>query len=54
VIIIGIGYNEMVQVDEVRKLRVRVVILETSKAIEKFNRLKSQGRRIAAIIHTTC
>ena len=44
----------MVQVDEVRKLRVRVVILETSKAIEKFNRLKSQGRRIAAIIHTTC
>ncbi|RLG54949.1 MAG: hypothetical protein DRN99_04060, partial [Thermoproteota archaeon] len=36
------------------KLPVEVKILETSKAIEEFNRLKSQGKRVAAIIHTTC
>mgnify|MGYP003874109833 CR=1 FL=1 len=55
VIIVGIGYNQMVQVDEqVKKLPVEVKILETSKAIEEFNRLKSQGKRVAAIIHTTC
>jgi len=55
VIIIGIGYNEMVKVDkEILKLNVGVLILETSEAIKAFNQLKSSGVKVAAIIHTTC
>ncbi len=55
VLVIGIGYDEMVRVDErVRGLEVEIRILETSRAIEEFNRVKDQGKRVAAIIHSTC
>ncbi len=54
-IIIGTGYEERVTVDpKVRELEAKIIVLETSKAIEKFNSLKKEGEKVAAIIHTTC
>ena len=55
VLIIGIGYDEMVEVDErILNSSIKVEILETSKAIERFNELKDEGREVSAIIHPTC
>ena len=56
VIIIGIGYSNAVRVDE-RILEIedpRIEVLNTAKAIARFNELKSKGIRVAAIIHSTC
>jgi hypothetical protein len=33
---------------------VEVVIEETSVAISTYNRLSSEGRRVAALVHSTC
>jgi len=55
VLIIGIGYDEMVRVDErILNSFAGVEVLETSRAIERFNELKDNGRRVSAIIHSTC
>ena len=56
VLVIGIGYDEMVRVEPqvLEFTEMPVKVLATPKAIEEFNTLKGQGRRVAAIIHTTC
>ncbi len=33
---------------------IEVVDDETASAIERYNRLAAEGRRVAALIHTTC
>lgn len=54
-LIIGIGYDEMVKVDEkILDSGLNVLVLETSKAIEKFNELKNENKQAGAIIHLTC
>ncbi|RLG48865.1 MAG: hypothetical protein DRN90_03010 [Thermoproteota archaeon] len=56
VIIIGIGHSNSVKVDE--KIlgieRPIIEVLNTPKAIARFNELKSKGVKVAAIIHSTC
>ena len=55
VLVIGIGYDEMVRVDEkILNSSVEVEVMETSKAIERFNELKDNGKEVNAIIHSTC
>lgn len=45
----------MVRVDEkIFNSTVEVEILETSKAIKRFNELKDKGKKVTAIIHSTC
>ncbi len=54
-LIIGIGYDELVKVDEkIFNSSVKVEVLETSKAIKRFNELKDKRERVTAIIHSTC
>ncbi len=54
-LIIGIGYDELVKVDErISNSTIKIETLETSRAIERFNELKDDNERVVAIIHSTC
>ena len=37
-----------------RERNIEVVVEETSVAITTYNRLSSEGRRVAALVHSTC
>ena len=56
ILIIGIGWDGAVhpleQVKDLKDCEVR--ILKTGEAIEEYNRLKSQGERVAIHAHSTC
>jgi hypothetical protein len=54
VLIIGTGYDNMVQVEEEVAALPIVVILPTPQAVRRYNELRSEGKRVAAIIHSTC
>jgi len=56
VLIIGIGYDKLVRVDEkiLNSTNIKIEALETSKAIRRFNTLRDEGKIVAAIIHSTC
>jgi hypothetical protein len=54
VLIIGTGYNDLVQVEEEVAALPAIVILPTPQAVRRYNKLKSEGKRVAAIIHSTC
>ena len=56
VLIIGTGYDNMVQVEEqiLALCSVQVLPLPTPEAVRRYNELKGEGKRVAAIIHSTC
>ena len=56
VLIIGTGYDNLVQVDEelLAMSSVQVLPLPTPQAVRRYNELRGQGKRVAAIIHSTC
>lgn len=56
VLIIGIGYDEMVRVDErlLNSTGIDLEVSETPEAIKRFNEFKDKGKRVAAIMHSTC
>ncbi len=54
VLIIGIGYDNMVQVEEEIAALPDVEILPTPQAVRRYNELRGEGKRVAAIIHSTC
>ncbi len=54
ILIIGTGYNEFVKVDERISRLGNVEVIPTPRAIRRFNELKKENKKIAAIIHTTC
>jgi hypothetical protein len=56
VLIIGTGYDNMVQVDgEILAMcAVQVLPLPTPQAVKHYNELRGKGKRVAAIIHSTC
>ncbi len=59
IIIIGTGQNGAMEVDEdsLKKLGVKkseLVIVETPHAVEIFNCQVKLGKRVNALIHTTC
>ncbi|MBI4566606.1 MAG: hypothetical protein HY716_18165 [Planctomycetes bacterium] len=54
-VIIGSGWEGAVRVDgSVHRLRVKVEVLKTPEAIERYKRLKREGLRVALILHSTC
>ena len=52
--IIGTGYDNLVQVDEEISAMPNIEILPTPQAVRRFNELRGEGKRVAAIIHSTC
>jgi hypothetical protein len=54
VLIIGTGYDNLVQVEEEVAVLPDVEILPTPQAVRRYNELKGEGKRVAAIIHSTC
>ena len=54
VLIIGTGYNNLVQVEEGIAAMPTVEILSTPQAVRRYNELRGEGKRVAAIIHSTC
>ena len=54
VLIIGTGYDNLVQVEEEIAAVPTVVILPTPEAIRRYNELRGEGKSVAAIIHSTC
>ncbi len=54
VLIIGTGYDNMVQVEEEIAVMPAVEILPTPQAVRRYNELRGEGKRVAAIIHSTC
>ena len=54
VLIIGTGYDNLVQAEEEISAMPNIEILPTPQAVRRFNELKGEGKRVAAIIHSTC
>ena len=59
VIIIGNGWNSVLKVSEEAKRKfeeagVEVKVLDTQRAVEEYNRLVDEGKKVNALIHTTC
>jgi hypothetical protein len=56
VLIIGTGYDNLVQVEEeiLAMSAVQVLPLPTPQAVRRYNELRGEGKRVAAIIHSTC
>ena len=59
VILLGSGFNGVLRVSEdlrteSEKLGIELKILKTPGAVEEFNRLVKEGKRVNALIHTTC
>lgn len=58
-IIIGDGFKGVMKVepevkDKLQKTGVKILILHSPAACDKYNELVRQGRRVNALIHTTC
>ena len=58
VIIIGTGQSSVLEVPieidkQIRQRKIELIVLNTSKAIEKYNEI-SKLKRVNALIHTTC
>ena len=56
VVIIGTGYEGRVQVEGgiLTRAGLAVEVLPTPQASRRFNELRAAGKRVAAIIHSTC
>jgi len=59
VLVVGCGQYGVLKVgeDAIKLLstkKVELVDLPTQQAIDEFNRLKNQGRKVTAIVHVTC
>ncbi|CAL1572000.1 unnamed protein product [Knipowitschia caucasica] len=58
-LVIGRGMSEALQVpgstlEVVRGRGVEVCVLQTEKAVEEYNRLAAEGRRVGGVFHSTC
>jgi hypothetical protein len=59
VIIIGTGTSAMAKLTEdvginIRRANLNLVVLPSYQAVERFNQLTGEGKRVAALIHITC
>ncbi|MEM2918529.1 MAG: hypothetical protein QXY62_03415 [Candidatus Altiarchaeota archaeon] len=55
-LIIASGYDDLVSVDEaiLNNSFFPVYVMPTPNALKKFNEMKKQGKKVAAIVHSTC
>ena len=55
VIIIATGFNGVLEVGEKEKFGgVHLKILKSQEAVEEYNRLVDEGKRVNILVHTTC
>jgi hypothetical protein len=59
IIVIGNGFDGILAVSEKfieqsSKLGIELRILKTPQAVEEFNQLSEEGKKVNALIHTTC
>ena len=59
VIVVGTGMSGLARLSEeaeafLAQAGVNPVLLPSSQAVEKFNQLVGEGKRVAALIHITC
>lgn len=59
VIVIADGWQSALKVSEETRTRFKkagaeVKILDTKRAVEEYNRLVEEGKKVNALIHTTC
>lgn len=59
IIVIGDGWDSALRVSEEARARFKkagaqIKILDTKRAVEEYNRLVEEGKRVNALIHTTC
>ncbi|TKJ17119.1 hypothetical protein CEE44_01120 [Candidatus Woesearchaeota archaeon B3_Woes] len=58
-VVIGIGTSRDVHVDKdvielAKERNINLVIEDSEKACQKYNKLKQEGKKVNAIIHSTC
>lgn len=58
-IVVGNGWDGLLEVNEElkaksEKLGIILKIFRTPKAVEEYNRLIGEGKKVNALIHTTC
>jgi len=58
-IIVGTGTDGLAAVSKdaqayAQKAKLKLVVLSSSRAIEKLNQLTGEGKHVAALIHITC
>ena len=59
VVVVGTGMNAWAKLAGdaelcLKETKVELIALPSQKAVEKFNQLIDEGKRVAAIIHITC
>lgn len=59
VIVVGTGWEGILEVSEElraksEELEIEIKILRTPEAVEEHNKLMEQGKKVNALIHTTC
>jgi hypothetical protein len=59
VLVIGMGYAEQMRVPDslrsaLEKQDIRLIAQDTRKAVETFNQLDSEGKKVAGAFHLTC
>ena len=59
VVVIGTGTSALAKLSEnvginLRQANLNLVVLPSFQAVEKFNQLVDEGKRVAALIHITC
>jgi hypothetical protein len=58
-VVIGTGTSALAKLSEgagmnLRRANMNLVVLPSSQAVERFNQLADEGKRVAALIHITC
>jgi hypothetical protein len=59
IIIVATGLNGVLKVDEefkkaCQKKKIELRILQSQKAVQEYNHLIKKGKKVNALIHTTC
>jgi hypothetical protein len=59
IIVVGTGTSELASLSDnayvyVKRSNLNLVLLPSPQAVEKFNQLIDEGKRVAALIHITC
>lgn len=59
VIVVGNGWGGILKINEklkikIERLGIEVKFLKTPRAVEEYNKLVAEGKKVNALIHTTC
>jgi len=55
-LIIAIGWESVAKIDNAiyNLERIKVEVYDTKRAIERFNQLKSEKKKVSMLLHSTC